>query len=151
MSLQDVLPIMFLLDKMRERNFQVICTAPHVYCKVFEDKSGSLELNLLPKLCPRTKHINGVLSSLPRARALKEGRDLPHWNQGSDCGHLNKGAPTEHLLPTSPSHVWTVTQDALVRECEIYCTTALTLQPFLESRIVFSVRIFSPRFLGYPL
>ena len=58
MSLRDVLPIMFLLDEMRERNFQVICTAPHVYCKVFEDNSGALELARLPKLRPRTKHIN---------------------------------------------------------------------------------------------
>ena len=49
---------MFLLDEMRERNFQVICTAPHVYCKVFEDNSGALELARLPKLRPRTKHIN---------------------------------------------------------------------------------------------
>ena len=37
MSLQDVLPIMFLLNEMREKGFQVICTAPHVYCKFFED------------------------------------------------------------------------------------------------------------------
>ena len=50
MSLQDVLPIMFLLDEMRERIFQVICTAPHVYCKVFEDNSIVLELACLPKL-----------------------------------------------------------------------------------------------------
>ena len=58
MSLRDVLPIMFLLDKMQDKSFQVICTAPHVYCKVFEDNSGALELARLPKLQPRTKHIN---------------------------------------------------------------------------------------------
>ena len=49
---------MFLLDEMREKGLQVICTAPHVYCKVFEDNSGALELARLPKLCPRRKHIN---------------------------------------------------------------------------------------------
>ena len=37
------------------------------------------------------------------------------------------------LLPTFPGHVCIVTQDALVRECEVYGTMALTLQPFLES------------------
>ena len=42
MSLRDVLLIMFLLDDMRDRGFQVICTAPHVYSKVFEDNSGAL-------------------------------------------------------------------------------------------------------------
>jgi hypothetical protein len=58
MSLREVLPIMFLLDEMRNKGLQVICTAPHVYCKVFKDKSGALELARLPKLRPRTKHIN---------------------------------------------------------------------------------------------
>jgi len=57
-SLRDVIPVMNLLQEMREQNFQVICTEPHVYCKVFEDNSGALELARLPKLRPRTKHIN---------------------------------------------------------------------------------------------
>jgi hypothetical protein len=49
---------MFLLKEMREKDFPVICTEPHVFCKVFEDNSGALELARLPKLRPRTKHIN---------------------------------------------------------------------------------------------
>jgi hypothetical protein len=57
-SLCDVIPIMDLLQEMRERDFKVICTEPYVNCKVFEDNSGALELARLPKLCPRTKHIN---------------------------------------------------------------------------------------------
>jgi hypothetical protein len=32
--------------------------ASQVYCKVFEDDSGALELARLPKLRPRTKHIS---------------------------------------------------------------------------------------------
>ena len=58
MALRDVIPIMFLLQEMRHKNFKVICTEPIVYCKVFEDNSGALELARLPKLRPRTKHIN---------------------------------------------------------------------------------------------
>ncbi len=49
---------MNLLQEMRKQDYQVICTIPHVYCKVFEDISGALELARLPKLRPRTKHIN---------------------------------------------------------------------------------------------
>ena len=45
---------MNLLQEMREQNYQVICTKPHIYCKVFKDNSGALELARLPKLCPRT-------------------------------------------------------------------------------------------------
>jgi hypothetical protein len=57
-ALRDVIPIMGLLQEMREQNFKVLCTKPYVYSKVFEDKSGALELARLPKLHPRTKHIN---------------------------------------------------------------------------------------------
>ncbi len=57
-SLCDIIPVMDLLQEMRDQDFQVICTKPHVYCKVFEDNSGALELARLPKLHPSTKHIN---------------------------------------------------------------------------------------------
>ena len=57
-SLRDVIPIMDLVAEIRAHNFQVICNAPHVFCKVFEDNAGALELARLPKLRPRTKHIN---------------------------------------------------------------------------------------------
>ena len=58
MALRDVIPIMDLIKEMKERNIPVICTKPYVYCKVFEDNSGALELARLPKLRPCTKHIN---------------------------------------------------------------------------------------------
>ncbi len=57
-SLCGVIPVMNLLEKMREQDFQVICTESHMHCKVFENNSGALELARLPKLCLRTKHIN---------------------------------------------------------------------------------------------
>ncbi len=57
-ALRDIIPVMNLLQEMREREFQVVCNEPYLYCKVFEDNSGALELARLPKLCPKTKHIN---------------------------------------------------------------------------------------------
>ena len=57
-ALRDILPVMNLIQEMKEKGFQVMCTLPSVYCKVFEDNSGTLELARLPKLRPRTKHIN---------------------------------------------------------------------------------------------
>jgi hypothetical protein len=57
-ALRDVILVMNLLQKMREKNFKVVCIEPYVYCKVFEDNTGALELERLPKLCPRTKYIN---------------------------------------------------------------------------------------------
>ena len=57
-ALHDAIPIMALLEEMREHHFQIICEAPCIYCKAFEDNSGALELARPPKLPPRTKHIN---------------------------------------------------------------------------------------------
>ncbi len=57
-ALRDVIPIMRLLQEMREQDFKVLCAWPYMCCKVFEDNSGALKLARLPKLCPRTKHIN---------------------------------------------------------------------------------------------
>jgi hypothetical protein len=57
-ALRDVIPVMNLIQEIREKGFEVVCTEPYVYCKVFKDNSGALELARLPKLCPRTKHIN---------------------------------------------------------------------------------------------
>jgi hypothetical protein len=57
-ALRDVIPIIGLLQEMREQDFKVLCTEPYVYCKVFEDNSGTLKLARLLKLCPRSKHIN---------------------------------------------------------------------------------------------
>ncbi len=57
-ALCDVIPVMNLLQEMREQNFKVICIEPYVYCKVFEVNLGTLELAKLPTQCPRTKHIS---------------------------------------------------------------------------------------------
>jgi len=34
-ALRDVIPVMNLLQEMREQKFQVICNEPYVYCKGF--------------------------------------------------------------------------------------------------------------------
>ena len=47
---------MELIKEMKEHAIPVISTKPYVYCKVFEDNSGALELARLPKLRPRTRH-----------------------------------------------------------------------------------------------
>jgi hypothetical protein len=57
-ALRNVLPVMFLIQEIKAKGFQVICTKPCIYCKVFKDNSGALELARLPKLRPHTKHIN---------------------------------------------------------------------------------------------
>ncbi len=112
----------------------------HISTCLLQDIQGQLRrlgIGTLNKTSTMHQTHQCVLSSLPRARALKDNQDLSHRYQGTNCRHLNKGSPAEHFLPTLQVHVWTVTQDALVRECEVYCAAAnststmtLMLQPF---------------------
>merc|ERR1712155_85062 len=60
MSLRDVIPALELVAGVTSHGFKVLCSKPHVFCKVFEDNSGALELARLPKFRPRTKHINSA-------------------------------------------------------------------------------------------
>ena len=59
-ALRDVIPIMELMDELRDRGYELISTEPIVYCKAFEDNSGALEIARLPKMRPRTKAINVI-------------------------------------------------------------------------------------------
>ncbi len=82
-SLWDILLNMFLVQEICKKGFPVICTKPYIYCKVFEDNSSVLELARLPKLCPRTKHINVCCHNF--LQTCKAHQDLPSRKQKPDC------------------------------------------------------------------
>ena len=45
-------------------SFKVFLEEPIVHCKAFEDNSGDIEISCLPKMRPRTKHINVMFRQL---------------------------------------------------------------------------------------
>ena len=49
---------MRLVNELKEKLDLPMDTIPTVYCKAFEDNSGAVELANVPKMRPRTKHIN---------------------------------------------------------------------------------------------
>jgi hypothetical protein len=104
-SLHDIIPVMNLLQEIREQDFQVICTKPQVYCKVFEDNSGALELARLPKLHPRTKHINVCY----------------HYF----CKHVRKGLikifPVDMKVQIADALMKALAQNDLQRQCRYMC------------------------------
>ena len=57
-SLREVIPLMGIIKEACKNGLQVQDLPPKVHCTVFEDNSGTLELARLPKMRPRTKHIN---------------------------------------------------------------------------------------------
>ena len=57
-SLRQAIPLMELINELNANGIDMATTKPKVYCKVFEDNSGAIELATVPKMRPRTKHIN---------------------------------------------------------------------------------------------
>jgi hypothetical protein len=53
-----LLPMMDLMEECRTNRVPMRVGAPVVHCKAFEDNLGALELARLPKMRPRTRHIN---------------------------------------------------------------------------------------------
>ena len=49
---------MSMIDEIKNKGFNAYSSVTVVYCKAFEDNSGALELPRVPKLRPRSKHIN---------------------------------------------------------------------------------------------
>ena len=58
-GLREVLAMMSLVDEAKVRGVPILSDPKAtVKCKAFEDNTGALELSTVPKMRPRTKHIN---------------------------------------------------------------------------------------------
>jgi hypothetical protein len=59
--MREVLPLIEILDEIKDNIKGIGDIIPEVHCKVFEDNSGAVEVATSakhPKMRPRTKHIN---------------------------------------------------------------------------------------------
>jgi hypothetical protein len=50
--------MMSLLKEMRSFGIPISSTIPTIYSKLFEDNAGAIQLAKVPKMRPRTRHIN---------------------------------------------------------------------------------------------
>jgi hypothetical protein len=57
-AMREVLPIIWLMKEAREQGIPVLNATPRIHCKVFEDNAGAIEIANVPKMRPRTKHLN---------------------------------------------------------------------------------------------
>lgn len=57
-SMREVIPMMELLKELSTRHILDYKAAPIIKCTAFEDNTGAIELAKVPKMRPRTKHIN---------------------------------------------------------------------------------------------
>ena len=58
MALRQTIPIMRLVKELSQKFNLQLETKPTIYCTVFKDNSGAVELANVPKMRPRTRHIN---------------------------------------------------------------------------------------------
>ena len=56
-AMRDDIPLTTLIEELSEV-LQIKTEKPKIYCTVFEDNNGALELAKTPKLRPRRKHIS---------------------------------------------------------------------------------------------
>jgi hypothetical protein len=57
-AMREVLPILWLMKEARQQGIPVLNATPKIHCKVFEDNAGAIEIANVPKMRPRTKHLN---------------------------------------------------------------------------------------------
>ena len=57
-ALRKAIPIMRLVQEMKERGYPTGSTKPTVLCTAFEDNQSACALAMTPAIRPRTKHIN---------------------------------------------------------------------------------------------
>ncbi len=57
-AMREVLPIIWLMEEARKQDIPVLNATPMIHCKVFEDNAGAIEIANIPKMRPRTKHLN---------------------------------------------------------------------------------------------
>jgi hypothetical protein len=56
--MREVLPIIWLMEEARHQGMPVLNKTPKIHCKVFEDNACAIEIENIPKMRPRTKHLN---------------------------------------------------------------------------------------------
>jgi hypothetical protein len=56
--LKTTIPMMAMMQEMMELGFPVESGDKALHCELFEDNSGALAIASMPKVRPRTKHIN---------------------------------------------------------------------------------------------
>jgi hypothetical protein len=57
-SLRTAIPLQHILNEMKSLGFQISPAGPQISCEAFEDNNGALAIASVPKMRPRTKHIN---------------------------------------------------------------------------------------------
>jgi hypothetical protein len=73
-ALRITIVLMNLLNEMKSFHIPLASTTPTVFCKLFEDNAGAIHIAKVPKMRPRTRHIN---------------QKYHHFRQWVQSGHIH--------------------------------------------------------------
>ena len=90
-ALREAIPIMQTLREMKDMGIPVTSTNSEVYCTVFEDNSGAVEMANHHKYCPRTKHLNVKLHHFRDYVSRGEVKVKPISTKNQQADLLTKG------------------------------------------------------------
>ena len=96
-ALREVIPIINLLQEMKDYGYIPPSNAPEIKCKVFEDNSGALHMANVHKYRPRTKHLNVKLHHF--RQHVDEGKItiVPIESENQQADYLTKPVRYETL------------------------------------------------------
>lgn len=96
-ALREAIPIMGLIKEMVDYGFIPKYRHPKVYCHVYEDNSGALEMAKVHKYRPRTKHLNVKLHHFRDYVDRGEIQLSPINSEDQEADYLTKPVPV-HIL-----------------------------------------------------
>jgi Reverse transcriptase (RNA-dependent DNA polymerase) len=98
MALRQTIPLIRLIKEIRTMTSIPMHDTPTVYCTAFEDKSGAIELAKVPKMRPRTKHINPKYHHFRKHVAKKEIAIQQVRSQDQLADIMTKNLPKELFI-----------------------------------------------------
>jgi hypothetical protein len=97
-ALRQTIPLMRLVKEIKEKLDLPMDTVPKVQCKLFEDNSGADKLANVPKMRPRTKHINAKYHHFRQYVANKTIQVLKVSTNDQLADILTKNLPRDLFL-----------------------------------------------------
>jgi hypothetical protein len=96
-AMRDIIPLIELLEEMKEHGFSCKTTIPKIHCKVFEDNSGAIEIATSHKFRPRTKHINTMYHHFRHYYTEGKVSIIPISTENQRADMLTKPLPRDLL------------------------------------------------------
>jgi hypothetical protein len=100
---REVLWLVGLMEEVKANMVAETVTIPTIKCTMVEDNEGTKAMATIPKMCPRTKHING--------------RRMHHFRGAVSTGKL-KVEPIDTTKQMADIGTKPLTKDLFMRQCK---------------------------------